>query len=443
MVLVVTLYVVLFAIAAFAPLRWSIVAYLLLSTIDFPGARTDVGMLNAAKGIVLPIYLLWRLRGYSGHKAIALAPIAWILLTIYAGVSAFWSFYPVAALKLIGHMTGLLVICFVLIRATKGGYLTPRILIPVTIGSLSLAVLCRFFEPGWGDEKSRFSSFTAAQGFAAFLAALYCIALCSRTLRLSIRIPICLTLIAALALDGSRIWFVGIAIATLTALLISGTRAWIKICASGLLVILIALLIGGSSTVITFLGRDAGSNRIAAAVTAFYEGDAKAYGLGTFRFRRDLAMHVVENIRGSSAEELIFGHGTCNGAAIPGLHIRGLDPNRFFHDEWLRVTYEWGLTGLLMWLLFFGSIAVFAYTSARGDRRGYAQPLLAYLPAFLVALAGENFIAAAGNAVNTGFLLLIALASISYRASREGSHKETASRYTRDIRMELAGPAVR
>lgn len=442
MILVVTLYAVLFCIAAFAPLRWSIVAYLLLATIDFPGDRSGVGMLNAAKGIVLPVYLLWRLRGYSGHRAITLAPVAWILLTLYAAVSAFWSFYPLPSVKLIGDMTGSLVICFVLIRATKGGYLTPRVVIPTTIGSISLAVLCRVFQPGWGDEKTRFSAFTAAQGFAAFLAVLYCIALCSKTMRLSVRIPLCAALIGALVLNGSRIWFVGIGIATLTALLISGTRTWIKICASGLMLILIAVLIGGSSTVVAVLGRDAASNRIAAAATAIYEGDMTGAGLGTFRFRRNLTTRVVENLKASTVEEMIFGHGTCNGAAIPGLHFKGLDPNRFFHDEWLRVTYEWGAVGLLLWFLFFGSIAAFAVTCVRRDRRGYAQPLLAYLPAFLVALAGENFIAAAGNSVNMGFLLLIALASVAYRAPQEAARQSVITQ--RSSRpLELAGAGIR
>ncbi len=442
MTLVVTLYVVLFCIAAFAPLRWSIIAYLLLSTIDFPGVRTEIGMLNAAKGILLPLYLLWRLRGYSGHQSIGLAPIAWILLMVYAAVSGLWSYYPVEAFKLIGHLAGSLVICFVLIRATKGGYLTPKIVIPLTALSLGLAAVCSLFAPGWADEKSRFSAFTTAQGFAAFLAALYCIALCSRTLRLPVRLFLAGTLMTALLLDGSRIWFIGFLIATLMALLISGARAWIKICALGMLTILLALVIGASDTVISFLGQDAASNRIAAAITAFYRGDTTSYGLGTFRFRRELTGRVIQSIRESSTKDLVFGHGTCNGAAIYGSTPKRADPNRFFHNEWLRVMYEWGVIGLVLWFLFFGSIAVFAFTGERKDPRGYARPLMAYLPAFLLALAGENFLAAAGNAVNAGFLLLIALASVAHRASHDAAHRPDPAVSTDRAPMELAGSAV-
>lgn len=441
MILVVTLYVILFAIAAFGPLRWSIVAFLLLSTIDFPGTRTDVGLLNAAKGIVLPLYLLWRLRGFSGHKSITLAPVAWILLVIYAGIAGFWSFYPIAALKLVGHMTGVLMVSFVFLRASKGGYLTPQILLPVTIGTLALAVVSTIFQPGWAEDQTRFSSFTSAQCFAAFLCALYCIALCSNALRRSVRFVICGMLITALLFDGSRIWFLGFAIATLTALLISAAQPWIKILALGLLTIVVALLIGGMSAVIGFLDRDAASNRIASAITAFYEGDARSYGLGTFRFRQELTSHVLDSLKASTIEELIFGHGTCNGGVISGSTSKRTDPNRFFHDEWLRVLYEWGLIGMTLWLLLFGSLIAFAFESVRADRLGYAKPLLAYLPAFLVGLAGENFLAAAGNAVNCGFLLLIALASTAHRM-RESTNQYDFIRASR-APMELAGSPVR
>jgi hypothetical protein len=50
--------------------------------------------------------------------------------------------------------------------------------------------------------------------------------------------------------------------------------------------------------------------------------------------------------------------------------------------------------------------------SESGD---YAKPLVAYLPAFLVGLAGENILAGAGSSASVGFLLIVALASVSHR----------------------------
>ena len=46
------------------------------------------------------------------------------------------------------------------------------------------------------------------------------------------------------------------------------------------------------------------------------------------------------------------------------------------------------------------------------------NPLLIYLPAFAIGLAGENIIAGAGNDVTVGFLLLIALASVPHRSTQ-------------------------
>ncbi len=118
---------------------------------------------------------------------------------------------------------------------------------------------------------------------------------------------------------------------------------------------------------IEILGEGAGSNRIAAAITGFYQGDVRSTGLGTFRFRRGLNQKVFDRLENSSAGELIFGHGTCNGIAILGSTAAHADPNRFFHNEWLRVVYEWGFIGLALWLMLFGSIAVFAYQGVRRD----------------------------------------------------------------------------
>lgn len=80
--------------------------------------------------------------------------------------------------------------------------------------------------------------------------------------------------------------------------------------------------------------------------------------------------------------------------------------------------YEWGIIGLILWVMFFGSTTLFAITGTRKDHAGFAKPLLIYLPAFAIGLAGENIIAGAGNDVTVGFLLLIALASVPHRSTQ-------------------------
>ena len=412
------LYVCLAAAVVLLPLRWSLIAYLLLSTIDFGQHSGDIGLLNAGKAIVLPLYLLWRLRQYSGHKKMILAPIAWILLTTYALIAAFWSFYPSFAFKLAGHMIASLVICCVFMRASKGPDLQPSVVLPVAIGVLIIAGLRSIFAPHYGEEATRFTTFSSAQSFAAFLVALYCITLCSQAFRLAVRIPLCAVLVVALVFDGSRIWAIGLLVATLLALIVSDFRPWMKICTLGLLVVTATIIIGSTDRIVNFLSEHAGSNRIAAAVTSAYEGDIASSGLGTLRFRRGLTAQVVDQLQKSSVGELLLGHGTSNGAVVTGSRIEKVDPNRFFHDEWLRVSYEWGLVGVILFLVFIGSISMFAVRGTQKENREYARPLLVFLPALLLGLTGENIIAGAGSAGSIGFLLLIALASAAYRPLR-------------------------
>src|SRR5579884_1065331 len=101
MLIPLTLYIVLTCVVLFAPLRWAIPAYLLLTCTDFQGTRDSIGLLNAFRGFVVPIYLMWRLREYAGHRTIILAPVFWALLIVYAGMACFWSYFPVSALKLV------------------------------------------------------------------------------------------------------------------------------------------------------------------------------------------------------------------------------------------------------------------------------------------------------------------------------------------------------
>lgn len=415
MTLALALYAVLFAVVVLAPLRWSLAAYLVLSTIDLGSMNSSIGLLNTAKAILLPAYLLWRLRNYAGHGRMIMAPIAWGLLTMYAAFAVSWSLYPMFAIKLVGHMIGSLVICLVFMRATKGNYVTPAIVVPVTAGVLILAILRSAFAPSFQGEPERFKSFSSAQSFAAFLVALYCVALCSKSLRLSVRLTLCGALAAAVILDGSRLWMLGLVLSTVVALFVSNAAAWMKVCVAGLSIVVLALGIAEGDLVLGLLARESPSNRIAAAIIAGYRGDPKSYGLGTYRFRRELDFRALDAITSSGPGELTFGHGTSNSAVLAGGLARNPDPNRIMHDEWLRVLYEWGLVGTVLWLVFFFSIALYAFQGVKRREGWYSKALLIYLPAFALGLAGENIIAGAGNDVSVGFLLLIALAGVSHR----------------------------
>lgn len=413
----VILYLVLFLATMFAPLRWSIVAFLLLVNIDLGSLSASIGILNTAKAMVLPVFLLWRFNRYAGHSRLAAAPVLWCLLTVYVAVASTWSFYPAYAIKLIGHMIGSLIICLMLMRATKGGYLTFQTLVPASCGVLGMAVFHWIFLHNWGGETERFTTFSGAQSFAAFAAALYCACLLAKPLQSFIRIPLCVVLVAAIVANGSRTWIIGVVASTFVAILISQARQWIKILTFGAAVIAASAMIIQFGTLMEVIAQDGTTNRIASAIVDVYGGNFNARGLGTYNLRHALFERTIASIEQGSTEQMIFGHGTSNGALIAATLNKDPDPNRSLHDEWLRALYEWGVVGFLLWLAFFISLVLYAARGVLHDRVGYSKPLLAYLPAFALGLTGENIIAGAGNAVSVGLLVLIAFSSISHRHS--------------------------
>ncbi len=443
------LYIILFLVAVFAPLRWSIVGFILLATIDLGSVSASIGLLNTAKAMILPLFMLWRFRAYAGHSKIEAAPIAWGLLIAYVAIASIWSVFPMYAIKLIGHMTGSLVICMVLLRAAKSGYLTPqRVLVPLTAGTIGVAVIHWFLLHAWGGEPERFTTFAGAQACAAFLLALYCAALASRSIRPVIRITLCAALAISLVFNGSRLWMAGLCLITLLALFFSSARAWIKVLAFGLSVTLSSVVIAEWDTIMDAVSREAGSNRIAAAITAAYQGNFKARGLGTYTLRQALYRSTVDSIESGAVLEVLFGHGTCNGALIAAAFNKNPDPNRALHNEWLRAIYEWGIPGFTLWLVFIGSLFVYAAQGFYRDKSRNSVPLLIYLPAFALGLSGENFIAAAGNVASMGLLMLISFASISRRrpqthalprATRLQGGRPSAL-YTQTALPRLSGP---
>jgi O-antigen ligase len=180
--------------------------------------------------------------------------------------------------------------------------------------------------------------------------------------------------------------------------------------------LLVSLGIVAAGQSIVDLLQSAHQYRIAAAITAAYLGNEKDTGLGTFMLRRQLDARAINMIQSSSVAQLLFGHGTSNGRLVRNDLNKGIgDPNRAMHNEWLRILYEWGIVGIILWLLFIGSLMAYAYHGLRRDSFGFAKPLFIYVPAFCIGVSGENIIAGAGHAENVGLLMLIGIAAIAQR----------------------------
>jgi hypothetical protein len=412
------LWAFLFLVVTFAPLRWSFVALLCISTIDYAGGRNSFAIGNVLKGLGLPAILLWRTRQWSGHRYVVLAPGAWLAFVGYIGIAGFWSLFPMSAVKLVLQMLGTYATAISFIRGTKAGAVSGRTAVYAAVGSLLLGVLATYILHT-GIDEGRFTSFMSAQGYASLLAGLYCIILCSRGINTSTRFALCSLLVLAIIKDGSRTWFLGVLLSTTLYLVLSRGRIPIKICAGCFGIAVITIMIAGEDTFLGFIAHTAAGNRIAAAVTAAMTGDTSSVGLGTFNFRRQIGEIAIADIERSQPSELFFGRGTCNGAIITGSLFRGyaqmFDPNRMLHDEWLRVLYEWGIVGSALWLVFVGSLVIFALNGFRTDRTGDAKALLIYMPSFFVALSTENMLAGSVNAVSMSFVLGVALASVPHR----------------------------
>jgi hypothetical protein len=159
------------------------------------------------------------------------------------------------------------------------------------------------------------------------------------------------------------------------------------------------------------------SSRLVATVRAVAadENSAGYSALGTFSFRLALYDRLLEELRVGELTTLCFGHGTSSGGDIgvavypAAFNVERLDPNRIIHSEWLRVQYEWGLVGLLLWSFVLGAVIWGARRRRMRLRDGPSMALLAYLPGLLLALSLENVIAGAGSAVTVGFGLLLAM----------------------------------
>jgi hypothetical protein len=313
-------------------------------------------------------------------------------------------------------MLGSFLICLAFMRAAKAGFLTPSsVLTPATAGVLLLGVLRGLFLPNWGDSPQRFTGFTPAQSYAALLAALFCLALGTRTLRSYRRWLLCLSLFVALILDGSRIYLIGLIASIIVALLASYSRLWVKLAGVASIVLLLVALIAEKDVLLRLIAQGARLNRVADTINAVYEGNLRSTGLGTYQFRRNLYQRALKALTESSLAELSFGHGTSNGRVLLGMTVHADDPNRSVHNEWLRILYEWGSVGLALWIVFICSVIVYAMEGVRTDRLGHARPLLIFLPAFLAGFSAENVLAGAGSASNLGFVLLAAMAAVSHR----------------------------
>ncbi len=418
---------ILLPLVLFGPLRWAVLAWLIMGNLDATGpdqsALVAVGWINAAKGIALPLYLWWRLRRITSEVTQTPPARLWLLLTGYATVAILWSPFPLAAAKLVGNMIGVLLTIIILEKAVRKGLLHSGTLGLLILASLGLGIVQTYYYGGisfgfdGADQPIRFSSFIAAQQYAAFLVAFLAVVLWHGGFGWLNRFFLGAALCAALLLNGSRTWVFG-------AVLVLVVYSWLS---SRRLLELVAFSVASITLGVLFIINltrfDADiisdtSSRIVATLSAVLAGKDTSHnaGLRNLSFRFALYEGVLEDLHIASVREILLGHGTSSGGDIAlqvfptRYDIARLDPNRTIHNEWLRALYEWGVIGLLLLAGVFASLLsglIIRYRDKAWKAR--ASAVLSFLPAFLTAVSAENVVAGAGNAVTMSFAIILAL----------------------------------
>jgi hypothetical protein len=419
------LFLGLLPIVLFAPLRWAIITWLIMGNLDMTGgsvaASESLGWMNAGKGVLLPLYLLGRIRKVPSEIATGLPARLWIGLVLYASVASVWSPFPVAAGKIVGNMVGILLTFMALEKAARRNILNAPALLVLVTASLALGAAQTVFFNAYGFDgvgrPVRLSSFVTAQQYASFLVAFLAIALWHPHFKPVPRTFLVLGSSLALILNGSRTWFAG-ALMVVAVYLWQSHAARLAYASFGLGTITLGALLafnlqenGDKAFAYT-------SSRIAATASALITGEdtPERAGLANLNFRLAVYDGTLKELRSANLAQLLIGHGTSSGGKVvlnvfPRAYKAGsLDPNRVLHNEWLRALYEWGIGGLSLVVGVMASLVwglVRRYRDAR-SRVGSAIAL-SFAPAFLLAFSTENLIAGAGNAVTMGLALLVAL----------------------------------
>jgi O-Antigen ligase len=398
-----------------------------MGNLDTTGPNSSVtevvGWMNASKGMLIPLYLWWRLRSTGDRGLPPLPANLWMLFVLYATVASLWSPFPLAAAKLVGNLIGNLLTFVVLLKAARSGLLDGREIRILILVSLGLGGLQTFYYDGvaygfdGADRPPRFSSFVGAQQYAAFLVAFLAVALWHKAFSVKTRAGLSAAIGVALILNGSRTWFLGATLVLFVYVILS----FRKVVAS---VTLVALGLGfGMLLVQNFdpMGSEVltdPSSRIAATLSALVTGQdtPQNVGLSNLNFRLAIYGKVVEELRDASAIKLLFGHGTSSGGNVVlrvfprAYKADGLDPNRSIHSEWLRVLYEWGIAGFVLLVAILATLVLeLARRSEKSSGRIGSPAVFSFLPAFLLAFSTENLIASAGNAVTMSLSLMVAL----------------------------------
>lgn len=410
--------------ALLLPVRWAVVAYLLLAQFDLTGSAfyssEILGWENAIKVVVVPTVLFLRVKpGPFLSAEIAKIGRTWILLAGYAALAVLWSPFKLSGLKMLGYFYAYTLLFGVFTAAWRRGWFTARVFMGVLWSSLFFAVLQSYLlSNDYGilqannatmDFEWRFTSFTGAQSFAAFLLCIFVLLLFRERWSFPVLLS-CTGATAGILLTGSRSIFLGFAWILMLAGVIFAKRAGQRITlglAAKRMAISGAVIVCMAALVLRALPENRLNQMLSAAVTS----NNSVQDVGTFMWRFNLYQKTIDELTSRNLKTLLLGTGTSSAASLvmqSGFFTESnVDPNRALHDEFLRSMYEWGLAGLVLLLLFlYQAISLCLRMIKEHDSRE-AWAFLAILVPTLISLTVENFLADSASPGGVGYNLLL------------------------------------
>jgi O-antigen ligase len=419
MVLPTVLFWILAPLTASAPIRWSVPLYLLLVQIDLSSlgnfSTTSLGVENIIKVIIIPTILLMRIReqihlnGWARKIA-----VFWAAFVAYACLTMAWSPYRTSAVKMAGYFYAYSVLFVVFTVAWQHDWLGSRTLMAIAwISLLGAVVQTYLFGNAFGSDVEfgvwRFTTFSGAQSFAPFLLCIVVLLLFRERLSVFTFLT-SLAASAAILETGSRSIFLGLLWVLLVYGIFSATRSAQRI-RLGMIFKRALWFAAAVAVILTVVVQFLPDNRLNEMVTAAVEKNATVDDVGTFGWRFSLYQRTLEEVTHRSPMRLLLGSGTSSGADLVldagFFQEANVDPNRAIHDEFLRAVYEWGVLGLCAFLLFFGSVVKFGFTTLRDYRSPQAWAFLAISVPLLISLTVENFLADSGSPGGVGYNLIL------------------------------------
>ncbi len=403
-------------LVAILPIRWALVAYLILIQIDLSGwtnySLGSWGFENAIKIVVLPTLLLYRMRPATAPAAIfPRLRIFWIAFIAYAALACLWSPYRLSAVKMMGYFYAYSILFIVFATAWQKHWIDTRSLLIVAWSCLFLAVIQTYvLGNDYGDSgyDFRFTTFTGAQSFAPFLLSLI-VLLWFWSRRSFWTVSAILAASIGLILTGSRSLFLGFTWTLLIGLIYLGARAGRevnvrlilkRIVQFGVVVVLIGAIVFSYAP----------DNRVNQMLIGIFSNRDSLEDVGTFAWRFWLYRKALEELSGRNPARLFVGSGTSSAATLmldTGIETEdNVDPNRSINNEFLRSAYEWGIAGLILFSLLLAELALVCLRMVRtNSREGWA--FFAIFVPLLISLLVENVLADAGSPGGVGYLMVL------------------------------------